>query len=147
MGKSSKSAKRKRGRKDQKDKKSRKIATKKNPALWERAKKMACSKAKLCKHSARKMQWATRYYKKSGGKYVGKKTKQNSLTKWGKQKWKTHSGKKSGGKLRYLPSKAWKKLSRDQIRRTNQTKKRGYKRGKQFVRQPKDVAAVSRRFR
>ena len=70
-------------------KKSRKgIATKANPALWERCKKQACTKGKLCKHSARKMQWATRCYKKKGGKYKGKRSKCNKLTEWGKEKWR-----------------------------------------------------------
>lgn len=129
-------------------KKSRKgIATKTNPALWERCKKQACTKGKLCKHSARKMQWATRCYKKKGGKYKGKRSKSNKLTQWGKEKWRTSSRKKSKGKLRYLPDKAWKNLSKDQIRRTNASKRKGYNQGKQFVKQPKDVANVAKRYR
>ena len=49
------------------------IAKKANPRLWEKAKKKACTQGKLCKHSARKMQWATNWYKRNGGKYIGKK--------------------------------------------------------------------------
>ena len=123
------------------------IAKKKNPALWEKAKREACRSAKLCKHSARKMQWATRYYKSKGGTYVGKKSKSNSLSRWSKQKWRTSSGRKSDGKRRYLPDKAWKNLSKREIQRTNRAKARGYKQGKQFVAQPKDIARKTRRYR
>lgn len=123
------------------------IATKANPRLWETAKKKACTSGGLCKHSARKMQWATTYYKKHGGKYIGKKQSSNTLVRWGKQKWRTSSGKKSNGKLRYLPSKAWKKLSASERRRTNNSKQRGYRRGNQYVRQPLDIAKKTRRYR
>ena len=125
----------------------KKTATKANPRLWETSKRMACSKGKLCKHSARKMQWATQYYKRHGGKYVGARSKDNSLTRWGKQKWRTSSGKKSGGRLRYLPDKAWKALTPSERRRTNAAKRRGYSRGRQYVKQPRDVARKTRRYR
>ena len=124
-----------------------KVSIRKNPKLWEESKKKACSQANLCLHSARKMQWAVRYYKSKGGKYIGKKSKNNSLSRWGRQKWRTSSGKKSGGKLRYLPDKAWRKLSKDQIKRTNASKRKGYKQGKQFVPQPKDVQRIAKRYR
>lgn len=117
------------------------VAKKKNPALWEKAKREACRSGKLCKHSARKMQWSTNYYKRHGGKYIGKKSKSNSLAQWSKQKWRTSSGRKSGGKRRYLPDKAWKNLSKSEIRRTNRAKARGY------VRQPNDVARKTRKYR
>ena len=123
------------------------VAIKTNPRLWETAKKKACTQGKLCKHSARKMQWAVNYYKKHGGKYKGKKSSSNSLRQWGKQKWRTSSGKKSGGKLRYLPDKAWKKLSSRDKRRTNSAKRKGYSKGKQYVRQPKDIARKTRKYR
>ena len=95
------------------------VARKTSPALWESAKRRACSQAGLCDHSARKMQWAVRDYKKRGGKYAGPKASQNKLARWTRQKWRTHSGKASRGTLRYLPDAAWRKLSPDQIRRTN----------------------------
>lgn len=123
------------------------IARKTNPALWERAKKAACSKGGLCKHSARKMQWATRYYKSHGGRYSGKRSADNSLTQWGKQKWRTSSGKKSGGRRRYLPDRAWANLTPSEKKRTNAAKARGYSRGKQYVRQPKDIARKTRQYR
>ena len=123
------------------------VAVKLNPRLWERAKRSACSQGKLCKHSARKMQWATSYYKSHGGKYRGKKSSSNRLVRWGRQKWRTSSGKKSGGKLRYLPDRAWKALSPAQKRSANATKQRGYSKGKQYVRNPRDVARISKRYR
>ena len=123
------------------------VAVKNNPKLWETSKKMACKQAGLCKHSARKMQWATRYYKSKGGTYASPKSSKNSLTKWGKEKWRTYNNQKSKGKLRYLPSKAWDHLSPEQIRRTNNEKRRGYNKGKQFVSNPKDVANIAKNFR
>ena len=118
-----------------------------HPELWERSKREVCRKHKVCKHSARKMQLAVQYYKAHGGKYVGKKSPKNSLVRWTKQDWRTHDGSKSGGKKRYLPGKAWAHLTPDQIRRTNLAKKKGYLKGRQFVRQPRDVALVSKKFR
>ena len=116
------------------------VARKSNPALWARAKARACRDAKLCKHSARKMQWATRYYKSRGGRYGSRKNaKTNSLSRWTREKWRTHSGRRSEGKRRYLPDKAWKRLSPSQIRRTDAAKARGTRTGKQWVRQPCDV--------
>lgn len=123
------------------------IAKKLNPELWEKAKIEACRQAKLCAHSARKMQWATRYYKKKGGKYRGKKSSKNSLTKWSKQKWKTKSGKKSEGKRRYLPAKAWDNLTPAEIRAINSSKARATKRKKQYSRMPKQIVKKIKPFR
>jgi hypothetical protein len=83
----------------------------------------------MCKHSARKMQWAVQCYKGKGGKYIGKKDSSNKLHQWTKQKWRTASGKKSKGRLR-LPDKAWDALSPEQIRRTNRSKREGFRKGK-----------------
>lgn len=93
------------------------------------------------------MQWAVHCYKKRGGTYIGRKSPQNSMVRWTKQKWTTSDGSLSKGKKRYLPQKAWKALSKSQIRRTNETKLQGYEKGRQFVKQPKDIAKVSKRFR
>ena len=123
------------------------VAVKLSPKLWETAKEKACSEGGMCKHSARKMQWATQYYKKHGGKYGGSKSSSNRLHQWTKQKWRTADGSKSGGKKRYLPDKAWKSLSAGQIRRTNRAKLEGFKQGKQFVKQPKDVATIAAKAR
>ena len=121
-------------------------AKKTKPALWARAKAQA--KARMGgKHSARAMQLAVKIYKKAGGGYRGSKSSSNKLTKWGKQKWQTSSGKKSEGKRRYLPKKAWKALTAKEKSATNAAKARGNKKGKQFVKQPKSIAAKTKRFR
>ncbi len=64
-----------------------------------------------------------------------------------KQKWEANSGKKSEGKRRYLPKKAWKALTAKERSATNAAKARGNKKGKQFVKQPKGIAAKTKRFR
>ena len=122
------------------------IAVKTNPHLWKIAKRQACISANLCKHSARKMQWAVHYYKKNGGKYSGKRSKKNSMYRWTRQKWRTHSGKISNGKQRYLPSKAWNHLTELEIQRTNDAKLQGFIQGKQWVSQPRDISNKTRRF-
>lgn len=48
----------------------KKIAVKKDPALWERAKKIAKNRMGG-KHSARAMQQASLIYQQKGGEYVG----------------------------------------------------------------------------
>jgi hypothetical protein len=40
-------------------------------------------------HSARAMQLATKYYKDMGGGYEGKKSSENRLSKWSREKWET----------------------------------------------------------
>ena len=127
--------------------KKKNVAVKSNTQLWEKSKEMACKEANLCKHSARKMQWATRYYKSKGGKYSSPKSSNNSLKKWGKEKWRTYNNEKSKGKLRYLPSEAWENLSPEQIKRTNKEKEKGYNKGKQYVKNPNDVAEITREYR
>jgi len=123
-----------------------KTATKRDPAKWAAAK--ARAKAKMGgKHSARAMQLAVQYYKKSGGTYSGKKSSGNKLSKWSKQKWRTSSGKKSEGKRRYLPDAAWKSLSSSEKAATNKAKAEGNKKGKQFVKQPKSVAKKVVKYR
>ena len=118
-----------------------------DPDLWETSKRKACTDAKLCVHSARKMQWAVHHYKRHGGGYVGRKSPRNSLVRWSKQRWRTSSGTPSEGRRRYLPDAAWKSLSPAEVRRTNAAKRRGNAKGKQWVRQPRDVARKTRRYR
>jgi len=72
---------------------------------------------------------------------------QESLKKWTKQKWRTSSGKKSEGKRRYLPDAAWKALSASEKAATNKAKAEGNKKGKQFVRQPKNIAKKVAKYR
>lgn len=123
------------------------VAAKTNPLLWEMSKVMACKKGNLCKHSARKMQWAVQFYRKNGGTYTGGRKSSNKLHQWTKQRWRTASRRKSEGRLRYLPDKAWSQLSSNQIARTNKTKLKGFLKGKQWVKQPKDVVDVSKKYR
>ena len=103
--------------------------------------------------SARKAQLLALAYKKAGGGYTGSKTKkQKSLTKWTKEKWGTKSGKPStqGPKAtgeRYLPEKARKALSSGQYKATSAKKRIDLKKGKQFSKQPKSVAKITKRYR
>jgi hypothetical protein len=100
------------------------------------------------KHSARAMQLAVKYYKDAGGTYSGKKKPTNKLSKWTKQKWRTKSGKPSGKTgERYLPEKAIKALTPSEYAATTKAKKAGTKAGKQFVKQPKKIAAKTKRYR
>ena len=75
------------------------------------------------------------------------KKSQRSLKNWGKQKWRTSSGKPSKGKRRYLPDAAWKSLTKSEKAATNRAKAKGAKKGKQFVKQPKAIAAKTKRYR
>jgi len=122
-------------------------ATKRDPKKWAAAK--ARAKAKMGgKHSARAMQLAVKYYKDAGGTYSGKKKSTNKLSKWTKQKWRTKSGKPSGKTgERYLPEKAIKALTPSEYAATTRAKKAGTKAGKQFVKQPKKIAAKTKRYR
>lgn len=72
---------------------------------------------------------------------------QQSLKKWTQQKWRTSDGSESKGKKRYLPDKAWDSLSPSEKASTNRAKAKGNKAGKQFVRQPKKIAAKTARHR
>ena len=87
--------------------------------------------------SARKAQLLAQEYKHEGGGYKKPATKtQQSLTKWTEEKWTTSDGKKAvRGKTtaRYLPKKAWDKLSPAEKKATNKKKESGTQKGKQFV--------------
>jgi hypothetical protein len=73
---------------------------------------------------------------------------QQSLVEWGRQLWRTKSGKKSSvtGE-RYLPEKAIQSLSPSEYAATTRAKRAGKKSGKQFVKQPKRIAAKTKGFR
>jgi len=76
------------------------------------------------------------------------KAPQKSLKEWTDQKWRTKSGKKSSETgERYLPEKAIKSLSPAEYAATTQAKRAGKAAGKQFVAQPKKVAAKTAKFR
>ena len=74
--------------------------------------------------------------------------RQRSLKSWGKQKWRTKSGKESSvtGE-RYLPSAAIKALSPSEYAATTKAKRKAKKAGKQFSKQPKRIAAKTRKYR
>lgn len=106
--------------------------------------------------SARKAQMLTAAYEKAGGGYKGKKTaKQKSLKKWTGEKWQTSDGKpairktKSGKTVtkRYLPKKAWDKLTPAQKKATDKKKVAGSKKGKQVVKNTKAAAKASKSVR
>ena len=76
------------------------------------------------------------------------KATQKSLKDWSSQNWRTKSGKPSSETgERYLPEKAIKALSSAEYAATTKAKREGTKAGKQFVKQPKKVAAKVARFR
>lgn len=72
---------------------------------------------------------------------------QKSLKEWTKQEWTTSDGKPSKGKKRYLPKKAWESLSASEKAATNKAKAEGNKKGKQFVKQPKNIAKKTAKYR
>ena len=141
------------GRKQRKKKKTTKtkgkvIAEKLDEDLWEQAQNDVCKKSeKLCDPSARKMQHATRRYKELGGRYAGEKSESNSLARWTRQKWRTRDGRPSRGRYRYLPDEAWDELSEKERDETDAAKRRGTRRGKQWVANPKAAREASRRAR
>mgnify|MGYP003115640605 CR=1 FL=1 len=75
------------------------------------------------------------------------KKSQRSLKSWTEQKWRTSDGSKSKGKKRYLPDAAWKSLTPAEKAATNRAKAKGNKKGKQFVKQPKNIAKKVRKYR
>tara|TARA_R100001163_G_scaffold12296_1_gene11409 strand:+ start:3468 stop:3929 length:462 start_codon:yes stop_codon:yes gene_type:complete len=129
------------------------------PALRTRLKNkiMAGTKGgKAGQWSARKAQMLAAAYEKAGGGYKGKKTAgQKSLKKWTKEKWRTSDKKPairkdSSGKTvtkRYLPDKAWDKLTPAQKKATNKKKVAGSKKGKQVVKNTKAAAKASKSVR
>jgi len=77
---------------------------------------------------------------------------QKSLVKWTKQKWRTKSGKPStqGSQAtgeRYLPEKAIKALSSSEYAASTAAKRRATRAGRQVSKQPKKIAAKTKRFR
>lgn len=123
-----------------------------NEQLWERVKaeimQDEVAGTKAGQWSARKAQLAVKRYKDKGGTYTGQKAATNALVKWTKQDWTTKSGQPSHvtGE-RYLPRKAIESLSAQQYASTSRTKRKGFKQGKQFVKQPHKIAEFVKQFR
>lgn len=121
------------------------------PKLWEQVKsqvKRGTKGGAKGQWSARKAQLAVKLYKEKGGGYKGKKSPNNSLVKWTRQKWQTKSGKpslKTGE--RYLPKKAIKSLSDKEYKKTTAKKRADLKKGKQFSKQPKTISSKVKKFR
>ena len=119
-------------------------AKKTNPKLWETVKAKVTKSAKGGKPgqwSARKAQMAVAEYKKEGGGYEGKKTSDNHLKQWQDEDWGTKSGKKSQETgERYLPAKSRKALTDSEYKRSSDKKRADARKGKQFSKQPRDIA-------
>jgi len=117
-------------------------AKKKDPKKWARAK--ARARAKLGGHSARAMQLAVKYYKKAGGRYSGKKSSGNKLSKWSKQKWdyvsKGDKKKPKRKRGRYLPESVRKGLSPSQKSATNRAKRKASASGRRKAKYSKSIA-------
>lgn len=119
-------------------------AEKTDPKLWDKVKAEVTQSSKGGKPgqwSARKAQAATKAYKDAGGGYEGEKSDDNSLTQWSDEEWGTKSGAKSGETgERYLPKKARKAVSDEDYARSTKKKRADTAKGKQFSKQPADVA-------
>jgi len=81
-----------------------------------------------------------------------KKESQKSLDSWTKEEWGTKSGKNSTqGKNatgeRYLPKKAHESLSDKEYARSTAKKRAAIRKGKQFSKQPEDVAKKTSKHR
>lgn len=126
------------------------VAKKKNPELWSRIVSSVKSGTKggdAGQWSARKAQIAVAKYKESGGKYEGKKSESNSLSKWTKQEWTTKSGKPSRDTgERYLPKKAIESLSPSEYAATTRAKRQGGGTGS-VVKQPESIAKKTAKYR
>ncbi|KAK5705679.1 hypothetical protein LTR17_021459 [Elasticomyces elasticus] len=92
--------------------------------------------------SARKAQFMASEYKKRGGGYNTDKKDQDEsqkhLSKWSEEEWQTKEGsgtakQDDGTRKRYLPKKAWEKMSEEEKQQTEDKKEEGSKGGKQFV--------------
>ena len=123
-------------------------AKKRDPAKWARAK--AKAKRKMGgKHSARAMQLAVKYYKDMGGKYSGKKSSKNKLSKWSKQKWdyvvKADKKKPKAKRGRYLPESVRKSLSASEKAATNRRKRAASAKGRPKAKYSKKIAGKVRR--
>lgn len=128
------------------------MADRLDTALWERIKNRVMQEhvqgTASGQWSARKAQLAVQRYKNAGGRYRGPKSPTNSLVRWGQQKWRTKSRKPSSvtGE-RYLPDAAIRHLTSREYSRTSRAKRKSMSRGKQYSRQPRDIARKTRRYR
>lgn len=126
-------------------------AKRSDPELWERVKTevMAGDKGGAPgEWSAREAQFAVQEYKRRGGGYVGKKSRDNHLVEWEREDWGTRSGHDSRETSeRYLPRGAGKALTDAEYKRTSAKKRADAKAGKQLSTQPADIAAKTAQHR
>jgi len=123
-----------------------------DPKLWEQVKRRITRGSKggrAGQWSARKAQLAVAEYKKAGGGYEeGSAKGDTSLAQWGREEWGTKSGERSRDTgERYLPKRAREGLSDAEYRRSSDKKRADTAKGKQFSRQPGDVAEKAARAR
>ena len=87
--------------------------------------------------SARKAQLLAHEYEAEGGGYKGGKSgTQRHLQQWTHEEWTTSDGKRAqreSATTRYLPKKAWSRLSASEKAATNRKKVEGSRRGRQHV--------------
>jgi hypothetical protein len=88
--------------------------------------------------SARKSQPLVKEYEKAGGGYKGEKDEdQKHLEQWTEEEWQTQEGnakaRASGETKRYLPKKAWEKLTPEEREATEKAQREGSKEGEQYV--------------
>jgi len=127
------------------------VAKKTDPKLWERVKTEVTEGDKGGRPgqwSARKAQLASAEYKRAGGGYQGGKSADNHLSQWTREAWGTKSGGKSGETgERYLPQEAREALSDEDYARSTAKKRADTRKGRQFSRQPADVAGKTAPYR
>ena len=91
---------------------------------------------------------AVQEYKRRGGGYAGAKRSDNHLAQWTREEWGTRSGEESPATgERYLPKAARDALTDEEYRRTTQKKRVDLRKGRQFSRQPADIARKTAPFR
>lgn len=84
---------------------------------------------------------ASEYKKRGGGYHTSKEEQDESqkhLERWTEEKWQTKEGSGTARqdddtRKRYLPKRAWEKMSDDEKEETEEKKVQGSKKGKQFV--------------
>jgi hypothetical protein len=128
-----------------------KTAERTHPELWEKVKaelRDGEKGGKAGEWSARKAQLAVQEYKKRGGGYRGRKPEDAPLTQWAEEEWGTKSGQKSGDTgERYLPREARESLSEAEYRETTKKKREDTAKGRQYSKQPEQIAVKTARFR
>nr|WP_294508594.1 DUF5872 domain-containing protein [uncultured Rhodopila sp.] len=126
-------------------------ARRSDPALWEQIKRTITAGDKggaPGQWSARKAQLAVQEYKRRGGGYAGQKRADNHLRQWTEEDWATKSGERSRDSgERYLPREARAHLSDEDYRRSSAKKREDTAHGRQFSRQPGDIARKTAPYR